>query len=327
MGFLSSWVGLGSAALAAAGIWQTAQLLSAIRDEAMPMVPPPFPPPAKPFAKGLAATGILEASGENVAVSPPLGGLVVSLPVKVGQRVDKGALLFELDGRELQAQRVAQEAEVDVRAAGVEVAEARLAKVLDGLQRMESVKDLRAISADDLSARRNEAAVVKAELAQSKALLKASTAALRQTDLLLQRLRVLAPRDGSVLQLNLREGEHASPQSRLPALVLGDIAILQARVDVDEQNALDLSPEMAAKAYVKGDSSDALELEFVRIEPMMIPKQSLTGASTERVDTRVLQAIYRLRSRPRRALYVGQQVDVFMGDAQPLRPDKPQETK
>jgi HlyD family secretion protein len=327
MGFFSSWVGLGSAALAAVGIWQTAQLLSAIRDEAMPLVPPPLPTPAKPFARGLAATGLLEASGENVAVSPPQAGLVVAVPVRVGQRVGKGELLFELDGREWSAQRVAQEAEVAVRVSGVEVAQARLAKVLDGLQRMESVKDQRAISADDLAARRNEAAVARAELVQAQSLKGAAEAALRQTDLLLERLKVLAPREGTVLQLNLREGEYASPQARLPALVLGDIAVLQARVDVDEQNALDLRPDMAAKAFVKGDSSQPMDLEFVRIEPMMIPKQSLTGASTERVDTRVLQVIYRLRGKVARPLYVGQQIDVFMGDASPLKAKGAQDTK
>ncbi|MFO0082199.1 MAG: secretion protein HlyD, partial [Phycisphaerales bacterium] len=54
----------------------------------------------------------------------------------------------------------------------------------------------------------------------------------------------------------------------------------------------------------------------VRIEPYVIPKRSLTGESTERVDTRVLQVVYAF---PREALnaYVGQQVDVRIeaGDA------------
>ena len=43
----------------------------------------------------------------------------------------------------------------------------------------------------------------------------------------------------------------------------------------------------------------------------MVPKKSLTGDSTERVDTRVLQVIYRLE-RDALPVYVGQQVDVFI---------------
>ncbi|HLH54443.1 MAG TPA: hypothetical protein VKY92_12585 [Verrucomicrobiae bacterium] len=43
----------------------------------------------------------------------------------------------------------------------------------------------------------------------------------------------------------------------------------------------------------------------------MIPKTSLTGDTTERVDTRVLQVIYSFE-RGELPIYVGQQMDVFI---------------
>ena len=49
----------------------------------------------------------------------------------------------------------------------------------------------------------------------------------------------------------------------------------------------------------------------MRVEPYVVPKKSLTGDNTERVDTRVLQVIYALVSADRR-VYVGQQLDVFV---------------
>ena len=49
----------------------------------------------------------------------------------------------------------------------------------------------------------------------------------------------------------------------------------------------------------------------MRVEPYVIPKKSLTGDNTERVDTRVLQVIYAIDPRGT-PLYVGQQVDVFL---------------
>jgi len=49
----------------------------------------------------------------------------------------------------------------------------------------------------------------------------------------------------------------------------------------------------------------------VRFEPFVIPKKSLTGDSTERVDTRVLQVIFRVE-RDDLPLFVGQQLDVFI---------------
>ena len=52
-------------------------------------------------------------------------------------------------------------------------------------------------------------------------------------------------------------------------------------------------------------------MRFVRVEPFVEPKRSLTNAGTERVDTRVLQVIYALESPPS-TVYVGQQIDVFL---------------
>ena len=94
--------------------------------------------------------------------------------------------------------------------------------------------------------------------------------------------------------------------------MLGDIATLHVRADVDEQNAMKIAPGKDAALYLKSDSSKKYAVQFVRIEPYVIPKVSLTGASTERVDTRVLQVIYKLEKPKDEALYVGQQVDVFI---------------
>jgi hypothetical protein len=59
-----------------------------------------------------------------------------------------------------------------------------------------------------------------------------------------------------------------------------------------------------------------LPLRFVRLEPYVIPKVSLTGINVERVDTRVAQVIYALDPvhplvRDKKVL-VGQLVDVFI---------------
>ena len=67
----------------------------------------------------------------------------------------------------------------------------------------------------------------------------------------------------------------------------------------------------AARAMLRGEPSQQFALRFVRVEPYVIPKKSLTGDNTERVDTRVLQLIYALEPGGRR-VYVGQQLDVYI---------------
>jgi multidrug resistance efflux pump len=133
-----------------------------------------------------------------------------------------------------------------------------------------------------------------------------------QTETLLGRLTVFAPRAGTILQVNVRPGEYASATPKQPALLLGDLGQLQVRADIDEQNASRLQPGQPATGYLKGDTTQPIALRFVRIEPYVVPKVSLTGASSERVDTRVLQVIYAFDRPGNRNVYVGQQVDLFI---------------
>lgn len=273
---------------------------------------PPVEPARKPFKSAVAATGILEALSENVAIGVPIPGVVTAVNVKVNDAVKKGAPLFTLDDRDLRAEELSTKAQQEIARAQIGVSEAQLAKLEAQLTRLESVNDPRAVSRDDLENRRQDVAVARAQLAASKAQLVSADTALQRIALLIERLTVRSPRDGSILQVNVRTGEYAATSPKSPAMIVGDIDKLQIRADIDEQNAIRVRPGQAAFAYLKGDPKVTFPLEFVRVEPYVIPKVSLTGASTERVDTRVLQVIYSLQRPANPPLYVGQQVDVFI---------------
>ncbi|MFN0077582.1 MAG: efflux RND transporter periplasmic adaptor subunit [Prosthecobacter sp.] len=298
--------------LAAAGVIAMGFVLQTIRSQETAIPPPPVAPPQKNAPDDIAATGILEAQGENVAIGVPVAGLVQEVKIEVNQVVKAGAPLLILDDRELRAALLKQEAAIAVAQANLTVTQAQLAKVQDMLDRLKSVTDQRAISQDDLRNRSNDVLVAKAQQQAAEAQLAAAEADVQQTQLLIDRFTVKAPRNGTILQVNIRAGEYASPQNRQPALVLGDISTLHVRADVDEQNAMQVATGAKAQISLKGDSSKKFTVEFVRIEPYVIPKVSLTGASTERVDTRVLQVIYKLVKPKDTNLYVGQQVDVFI---------------
>jgi len=63
---------------------------------------------------------------------------------------------------------------------------------------------------------------------------------------------------------------------------------LHIRVDVVSHDAW-LCRAERRRGAPRGNGSIRIPLEFVRFEPYVIPRKSLTGDSTERVDTRVLQ--------------------------------------
>lgn len=265
-----------------------------------PLLPPPVAPPAKPFRSAVAASGLVEARRENTLLGVPVAGVVTKVFVNVWDRVEAGAPVLQLDDRELRAT-------LRTHQASVAVARANLARARAPLARVATLHKTGAVTDDDLEARQNEVALAQAQL-------EAALALVEQTQTLLDRLTVRAPISGTILQVNVRAGEYVNVLAATAPLVLGDVDELQVRADVDEQVAPRIKPGRKAVGYVKGDTEHPIAMEFVRIEPFVIPKRSLTGSSTERVDTRVLQLIYAFPQNAARPVYVGQQMDIFIED-------------
>lgn len=260
--------------------------------------PQPLATPAiNPFMHAIAASGIIESYDRNISVGNPVAGLVKKIFVKVGDLVEKDQILFEIDDRELQAELLTEKA-------NVAVSEANVLRLQDQLERLKSVTDLRAVSVDEVKTRQNDVIISLAQL-------EAARARVQQTELLIARYTIKAPRAGVILQNNIREGEFLALNSRTTPILLGD-ARLQIRADIDEQNASDFKSTQIAVAYPKNNTTLKIPLVFDRIEPYVIPKRSLTGTSDERVDTRVLQVIYSFEEPKDFHVYVGQQVDVFI---------------
>jgi multidrug resistance efflux pump len=153
------------------------------------------------------------------------------------------------------------------------------------------------------------------ELAVSRSAVDLAEAQVRQVRLDLERLTVRAMVDGEVLQVNVRPGEYVGAQAGQALIVLGNTDQLHVRVDIDEYDIPRFRRNASALALLKGFMKGDFPLTFVRVEPYVVPKRSLTGMNIERVDTRVLQVIYSVDALDA-PLFVGQQVDVFI-DATP----------
>ncbi len=263
-----------------------------------PIAAPLISPAQSPFPKFVAGSGIIEASSENIAIASPLAGVIKEVLVKAGDKVDKDQALFILDDREILA-------EIAVREAQVNKAKAQLDDTETQLAIYKSVNDTRAIMRGELLKRESSVSVARAGLTEAQALLLES----RTT---LQRMTIRAPIAGEVLQSKTRAGEFAPAQvMSSPLMVVGAVSPLAVRVDIDENDAWRVAPGSRATANLRGNTEISFNLNFSRFEPYVVPKRSLTGESFERVDTRVLQAIFTF-DRGTLPVYVGQLVDVYI---------------
>jgi HlyD family secretion protein len=273
----------------------TAVILS---NEAPPATPSPLPSAGAPYNNYVAGTGLIEASTGNIAIGTPVSGIVDAIYVKWGDWVSTGKPLFKLEARDLSAQ-------LEVANARVTEAEATLAKNKNLLKVAEGLTSGSSISAVDLANRRFDVGISEAALTVTKA-------QADQIEVDIERKIIRAPVDGRVLQINIHLGEFAQSGAISPPLMLfGDDSRMYIRVDVDETDAWRVQPTAPAMAYVPGNPELRTPLRFERIEQYVVPKMSLTGASTERTDTRVLQVIYSF-DHGTLPVYSGQRMNVFI---------------
>jgi multidrug efflux pump subunit AcrA (membrane-fusion protein) len=298
-----------------AAVWATYSVVRT-QPHREPTVPPGLPATSD-FRETVAAVGLIEASTENIWVGTPLAGVVKHVFVTAGQTVRTGDRLFELDTRQLQAELAVRQQAVAVARARVTVAEARIADLQRQLEFAEQVKDKRAVSAEELTRRRSAVETARAEVDEVRSEVAAAESQTQAVLVDLDRSIVRAPLAAEVLQVKVRVGEFAPAAATAnPLVLLGRSKPLHVRVDVDESEAWRVRAGASAVGHVRGNAELKAPLRFVRFEPFVVPKRSLTGDSTERVDTRVLEVIYRI-DRDDVAMFVGQQLDVFIDAAGP----------
>lgn len=319
--------------------------------QAKPPLDPPSPPPRSPFNGTVAAVGLAEPRSEDISIGTHVTGVVQEVCVKVGDSVAAGAPLFRIDDRSVRADLAVRESllatsvaqlrkleqsprpeELPASAARVHEAEARVTQKLDQYQRRQKLfdSDRRVISEEEVISSKQEWQVAKeqhARAAADDALLHAGTwepdlqvaratvaqnqSQVAQMRVDLDRLTVQAPVAGEVLRVNVRPGEYVGQPAGQTLIIIGDMSRVHVRADIDEADIPRFQPGQPARASARGAASRSIPLSFVRVEPYVQPKKSLTGSSSERVDTRVLQVIYAIdQSQPE--VFIGQQLDVFI---------------
>jgi len=318
-------------------------------DPLTPDAQPTVEPSHNPYATSVAGPGVVEAAEENIAIGSPVPGVVVEVFAKVGMKLQPGSKLFRLDDRQLQAdlsfRKAAVEAakaelerlenqprpeEVRMSQALLDEAQANMTDQKDQLARIKDLHDQKFSTHMEYVTRQQAYQMTKAkyEHAQaefemrkqgawkfdklvSKTAVQQAESQVQQVETEIERLTICSQAEGEVLQVNVRPGEFVGTPPGQPLVVVGDVGKLHVRVDIDEYDIPRFQPGAPAKASLKGQPRQQFVLTFVRVEPFVVPKKSLTGENTERVDTRVLPVIYELHMADRQ-FFVGQQLDVYI---------------
>jgi HlyD family secretion protein len=260
----------------------------------------------------IVGTGVVEPSSEVVDIAATVPGIVAKVFVMPGDQVAPGQPLLEIDSRDVRASINEAAARAATARQSIVAAQTSLRVAQNQYALYTGVEDARAVSRQEVITRRDAVADARAQLGVAQAQARQAEAQVTQARVELDRHVIRAPASMEVLQVDTRAGEYAGTQGTASVLMkLGATKPLHVRLDIDENQIEKLVIGQPAVISARGDAKRQVKATFVRAEPLIVPKRSLTNSSTERVDVRVLQLIFALPAEGR-TFFVGQQVDGFV---------------
>ncbi|NCQ33762.1 efflux RND transporter periplasmic adaptor subunit, partial [bacterium] len=225
----------------------------------------------------------------KVDVSANAMGTIVNLAVKEGQQVKAGDLLLEIDPTEYQASVQGLTASLQSAQADRDLAQANLEKAQLDSKRAEELFAAGLSTAENVEAARTNLLIEGARVESARHRIAQYRANLDKARHDLEKVTITAPMGGVITRLNVEEGENAimgtlnNPGTVL--LVISDLGTMEAWVDVDETEVVDLHRGQAAKVTVDAfpDTTFAGTVTEIDHSPLRVN----TGGSTEAVEFQV----------------------------------------
>jgi HlyD family secretion protein len=288
------------------------------------------------------APGKVEPPSGIIKVAASTIGVVSKVLIKVNDTVFAGEPLILLNDDEVQARYMAAEAQAamrrrlrDEQAAG-KAGDRRRAEdaVADGETAVfdaQNAVDRAAIAwranggaTADLTQARSELVRARDEFSKRQAQLRGIDAPLptpneaqvisARGDLALARvnlekLRIRAPIDGTVLQININPGELAAPSALQPLLLVANLSTLNVRAELDERDlsSVKLGQKVAIRAAAFADKEFAGTV--TSIAPLVEPSRLGSRGPGNRADVDAVEVVVKL-GQPG-PLTTGMKVDVY----------------
>ena len=300
------------------------------------------------------APGRVEPTSGEIKIAAPIVGVIGEVLVKANDKVFAGEPLIRLVDSEAQARLATAEAQIALRkrarndespssrASTRRKAEDGVADADKALSEAQAAVDRAAIerragrgSDADVDAAR--AALLRAQdrLKQQKAELRRVEAdtntplptqvegqlnvartELAAAQAAIDKMTIRAPIGGTVLQVNIKAGELASPSGTQPMVLLGDVSTLRVRAELDERDFGEIKigqPALVRAAAFRGRDFAG---KVVFIAPIVEPARINSRGQRSVTDVDVVEVLIDLAEPD--ALAVGMKVDVY------FRPDVPQ---
>ncbi len=209
----------------------------------------------------------------EVEIKPEIGGRVKALHIEAGQTVKRGDVLLEIDDTDLLTDKAS--AETDIAGSRLEVERARR-----NFQRVEDLFRSKLISREVYDNTKSELEIAENNLLKSQS-------RLRTVEDRLGKTQVLAPTDGTVLVLNIIEGQvvvaAASVNSGTVLMTIADLSRLIINTHVNQVDIAHVKPDTVVEFVSDAIGNEPMKATIHFIAPIATVKNNIKGFAVEAV--------------------------------------------
>lgn len=287
--------------LAGGASWAMLRSPAQIRHETAPVM-------RRDLEISISATGKLHPRA-YVDVGAQVSGQLEKLHVQVGDLVEPGQLLAEIDAK-VQAAQV-EGIEADLARLQASQAEYQAGRVFAERQvaRLSRLAAANAASGVTLEEAERDRDVMAARIEATNAEIRRTEASLRAERLALEHARILAPMPGIVVAIEAREGQTLNANYDTPLILrIADLSSMTVRSDVSEADVTRLRPGVQVWFTTLGDPDHKWQASLQQVLPVPpIAKEGDASASREAVTYTALFQV----DNPGGELFAGMTAQVF----------------
>lgn len=213
------------------------------------------------------ATGRLEPK-EFVDVGAQVSGQLDAIHVEVGDEVEQGDLLAEIDPTVLEARLDATRAQLKHQQAQMREREAQLELAEINYRRQQRLMEQNSTSEEAVE---SAAATARAEAARVDAIeaqMEQTESSLRADEANLNYTRIFAPMTGTVVNIQARRGQTLNASQTTPTIMtIADMSVMRVQAQVSEADVGRLTPGMPVYFTTLGNRTQRFDSNLIMVEP------------------------------------------------------------
>lgn len=213
------------------------------------------------------ANGMIQAS-KLVSVGSQVSGQVQKINVSLGQTVQKGDVLAQIDSLTQENELKEAQASLASLRAQYEAKQAEILQYQQAFNRQKAMLADNASSRSDYESAQSNLAISKAELKQLAAQIDQAKISVDSAQLDLSYTTIVAPMNGTVVYTAVEVGQTVNASQNTPTIIeLAELSVMTVKAEISEADVIHVEPGQPVEFTILGQPNHKYKATMRAIEP------------------------------------------------------------